>query len=175
VVAVVRPAIGRPVEVVLELAGNGVVECVPEEFQQVLTNLVQNAIEASPEAGGRVRVSGHGDDRWLELAVRDNGPGIAAEVLPRLFTPFLTTKGPGKGVGLGLTIVRRVVQSMGGTIQAANPPGGGAEFRVRVPRRQRRAGPVPEARPAAAAAAAGAPGEAASGDANLEGARNPVR
>ena len=139
VVAVVRPAIGRPVEVALDLQGSGLLECVAEEFQQVLTNLVQNAIEASPEAGGRVAVRGRGDDRWLEIAVRDNGPGIAPEVLPRLFTPFLTTKGPGKGIGLGLTIVRRVVQSMGGTIQAANPPGGGAEFSLRVPRRPRRA------------------------------------
>ena len=166
VVAVVRPAIGRPVEVTLELEGSGLVECVPEEFQQVLTNLVQNAIEACPEEAGRVTVRGRGDDRWLELAVRDNGPGIAPEVLPRLFTPFLTTKGPGKGVGLGLTIVRRVVQSLGGTIQAVNPGGGGAEFRVRVPRRQRRVEPRPVAGPPPAAAPAAA---------NLEGAANPVR
>jgi signal transduction histidine kinase len=148
VVAVVLPAIGRPVQVELELTGNGLVECVPEEFAQVLTNLIQNAIEAAPEAGGRVTVQGSGDDQGVELVVRDNGAGIPADLQPRLFTPFLTTKGPGRGVGLGLTIVRRVVQSLGGTIQAGNWPGGGAEFKVRVPRRQRR--PEPPAPPARA-------------------------
>ena len=187
VVEVVRPAIGRPVEVALELEGSGRLECVAEEFQQVLTNLVQNAIEASPDEGGRVVVRGGGDDRWLVLSVRDNGAGIPPEVLPRLFTPFMTTKGPGKGVGLGLTIVRRVVQSMGGTIQALNPPGGGAEFRVRVPRRARRVEPrgprraagIATSPPAAPGPAAVGPAEgtpvAAAADANLEGAGNPVR
>jgi len=186
VVEVVRPAIGRPVEVALELEGSGRLECVAEEFQQVLTNLVQNAIEASPDEGGRVVVRGGGDDRWLELSVRDNGAGIPVEVLPRLFTPFMTTKGPGKGIGLGLTIVRRVVQSMGGTIQAQNPPGGGAEFRVRVPRRARRVEPrgprraagIPPVQPAAPGPAAVGPAEGtpeAAAAANLEGAGNPVR
>jgi signal transduction histidine kinase len=136
VAQVVLPATGRGVELELRLDGDGTVEAVPEELNQILTNLVQNAVEAAPEVGGRVQVTGRGDEDALELAVRDNGGGIPAEVQARLFTPFFTTKGPGRGMGLGLTIVRRVVQSLGGTVAVSSAPGAGAEFVVRLPRRQ---------------------------------------
>jgi hypothetical protein len=138
VVDVVRPATGRDVAVELDLHGDGTIECVPEEFHQVLTNLVQNAIEAVPEGTGRVVVTGRVEESELTLSVKDNGPGIPPEVQARLFTPFFTTKGPGSGMGLGLTIARRVVQSLGGVLQVASIPGAGAEFVVRVPRRQGR-------------------------------------
>jgi signal transduction histidine kinase len=141
VVDVVLPAIGRPVAVELDLRGDGTLECVPEEFNQVLTNLVQNAIEAVPDGTGRVTVRGAPDGDTLVLAVRDNGAGIAPEVQARLFTPFFTTKEAGSGMGLGLTIVRRVVQSLGGTLHVSSAPGAGAEFTVRVPRRQARREP----------------------------------
>jgi signal transduction histidine kinase len=133
VVAVVLPATGRHVKVDLDLSGEAILECVPEEFGQVLTNLVQNAIEAAPDGEGRVRLKGAVDGDSLVLSVRDNGPGIPAEVQARLFTPFFTTKGPGRGTGLGLTITRRVVQSLGGSLQVASAPGEGAEFVLRLP------------------------------------------
>jgi signal transduction histidine kinase len=136
VVALVLPATGRTVHVETQLEGSGVVECVPEEFNQVLTNLVQNAIEASPDSGGQVRVRGHGDGDALVVSVKDNGPGVRSEDLPRIFTPFFTTKGPGRGMGLGLTIAWRVVQNLGGTLEVL--PGPGAEFVLRVPRKQAR-------------------------------------
>jgi signal transduction histidine kinase len=107
---------------------------VPEELNQVLTNLLQNAIEAAPDVGGRVRVRGTSDADWLILSVKDNGPGIDPDMRARLFTPFFTTKGPGRGVGLGLTITRRVVQALRGSIEVASHPGEGAEFVVRLPR-----------------------------------------
>ncbi len=143
VVGVVRPATGRRVEVELDLRGDGTVECVPEELHQVLTNLLQNAIEAVPEEGGCVRVTGAEDGPSLVLSVKDNGPGIPQELQARLFTPFFTTKGPGRGMGLGLTITRRVVQSLGGTLQLASSPGQGAEFTLRVPRKQPRQALIP--------------------------------
>jgi signal transduction histidine kinase len=136
VVALVLPATGRSVHVETQLEGSGVVECVPEEFNQVLSNLVQNAIEASPDSGGRVRVRGYGDGDALVVTVKDNGPGVRSEDLPRIFTPFFTTKGPGRGMGLGLTIAWRVVQNLGGTLEVL--PGPGAEFVLRVPRKQAR-------------------------------------
>jgi signal transduction histidine kinase len=136
VVGVVLPATGRAVEVDVDVAGDGTLECVPEEFNQVVTNLVQNAIEAVADATGRVRVSGAVAGDALVLSVKDNGPGIAPDVKGRLFTPFFTTKGPGRGMGLGLTITRRVVQSLGGTLEVQSAPGAGSEFVVRVPRRQ---------------------------------------
>jgi signal transduction histidine kinase len=136
VVGVVLPATGRAVEVKLDLEGDGTLECVPEELNQVLTNLVQNAIEAAPEGDGRVRVRGALEGEQVVLSVSDNGPGIPPEVQARLFTPFFTTKGPGRGMGLGLTIARRVVQSLGGSLSLSSQPGAGAEFVVRLPRRQ---------------------------------------
>jgi len=137
VVGIVLPATGRKVQVDLRFEGDGRVECVPEEFNQVLTNLVQNAIEASPEDGtGRVEVHGRTEDGRLVLSVKDNGHGIKAEDRARLFTPFFTTKGPGRGMGMGLTIAWRVVQSLGGTLDIDSAPGKGACFTMRVPRLQ---------------------------------------
>jgi signal transduction histidine kinase len=136
VIGVVLPATGRAVEVDVVLDDDGVVECVPEELNQVLTNLLQNAIEAAPDPGGRVQVRGSVDGEALVLSVEDNGPGVPADVQARLFTPFFTTKGPGRGMGLGLTIARRVVQSLHGTLTLSSPPGSGARFIVRIPRRQ---------------------------------------
>jgi signal transduction histidine kinase len=119
----------------LDLAGDGVISCVPEELNQVLTNLIQNAIEAVPEGVGRVRVTGRvPEDGQIEMRVADNGPGIPAEVREQIFTPFFTTKGPGKGMGLGLTITWRVVKALGGTIEVSSQVGEGTEFVVRLPR-----------------------------------------
>ncbi len=137
VVRLVLPATGRKVKVETAFSGEGVVECVPEELDQVLTNLTQNAIEAvSDDGSGRVRIAGSRERGELIVSVRDNGPGIRPEDRARLFTPFFTTKGPGKGMGLGLNICWRVVQSLGGSLEVRNPPGGGAEFVMRLPIRQ---------------------------------------
>jgi two-component system sensor histidine kinase HupT/HoxJ len=67
------------------------------------------------------------------VTIADNGPGIAADVLPRIFDPFFTTKEVGQGTGLGLTLAYGVIQEHGGTIQAANSPGGGAVFTIDLP------------------------------------------
>ena len=137
VVGIVVPATGRKVQVDLHLDGDGRIDCVPEEFNQVLTNLVQNAIEASPDDGsGRVEVRGRVDGGHLVVSVKDNGHGIKPEDRARLFTPFFTTKGPGRGMGMGLTIAWRVLQSLGGTLDVESTPGQGASFTLRVPRSQ---------------------------------------
>ena len=138
VVGIVLPATGRHVKVDVDLEGDGTLECVPEEFGQVLSNLVQNAIEAVPEETGRVRVRGRVEDAEIVLSVKDNGPGIPPDLLQKLFTPFFSTKGPGRGVGLGLTITRRAVQSLGGNLQVSSTVGQGTEFVVRLPRTQPR-------------------------------------
>ena len=67
------------------------------------------------------------------LEVQDNGPGIAPEHLDTVFDPFFTTKEPGKGTGLGLSICARLIEGMGGRIQASNAPEGGAAFTIRLP------------------------------------------
>jgi signal transduction histidine kinase len=134
-VALVLPATGRAARVELDFSGDGIIECVPEELNQVISNLVQNAIEASPDVGGLVRVRGYIDEEdRLVLSVKDNGPGVKSDDAARIFTPFFTTKGPGRGMGMGLTICWRVVQALGGTLQVV--PGPGAEFIMRVPRKR---------------------------------------
>ncbi|HEX4386751.1 MAG TPA: ATP-binding protein [Myxococcales bacterium] len=134
-VALVLPATGRAVRVELDFSGDGVIDCVPEELNQVISNLVQNAIEASSDVSGMVQVRGYIDEEdKLVLSVKDNGPGVKPEDAARIFTPFFTTKGPGRGMGMGLTIAWRVVQALGGNLQVL--PGPGAEFVMRVPRKQ---------------------------------------
>ena len=137
VIDLVLPATGRKVRVETSFEGDCSIECVPEEMNQLLTNLVQNAIEASPEETGRVDVTGRAvESGMLELRVKDNGHGIKPEDKQRIFTPFFTTKGPGRGMGMGLTIVWRVATSLGGTLAVESEPGQGTEFLVRVPVRR---------------------------------------
>jgi signal transduction histidine kinase len=114
------------------------VVCVPEEFNQVLTNLVENAVDAVPTDGtGVVEIRGRNDGPLLVLSIKDNGVGIAQDDLPKIFTAFYTTKEVGRGMGLGLTIVRRVVTALGGTIDVSSRVGAGTEVSVRIPRAMR--------------------------------------
>ncbi len=98
---------------------------------QVLLNLVQNAIDASPADRDVVlKVTQHGD--MLHWSVMDHGSGIAPEVFPRIFEPFFTTKSDGgrQGLGLGLSVSRRLVRAMGGRIEVHTQPAGGSTFTV---------------------------------------------
>jgi signal transduction histidine kinase len=134
VVGVVGPSVARDVSIDLDLVGQGWVSCVPEELNQVLSNLVQNALEAvSNDGTGRVWVKGRNDRAELVLSVRDNGTGIAEAERARIFDAFYTTKQVGRGMGLGLTITRRVIVAMGGTLTLKSQLGHGSEFIVRVP------------------------------------------
>ena len=72
----------------------------------------------------------------VEITVSDDGPGIAAEVLPRIFDPFFTTKDVGEGSGLGLSIVHGIVDRHGGRIEVESTVGEGTTFRITLPARQ---------------------------------------
>jgi PAS domain S-box-containing protein len=102
---------------------------------QVLQNLIENAAHYSPR-GGRVEVSlalsQDGEGEWVECAVRDSGPGFAAEDLEQLFEPFFTRRRG--GTGLGLSIVQRIVYDHGGDVFARNHPEGGAVVGLRLRR-----------------------------------------
>ena len=99
-----------------------------QELQQVLVNLMVNAIHAMP-AGGQLilRTRDAGAD-GVEVEVADTGPGLPADLLAELFQPFVTRKKD--GTGLGLWISRTLVQRYGGDLRAANRAGGGAAFTV---------------------------------------------
>jgi signal transduction histidine kinase len=132
-VGMATPVIGTSFE------GDGTLECVPEEMTQALTNLIQNALDAIRRDGtGWVRVSGRVEDDAIVISVEDNGTGVRPEDRAKLFTPFFTTKEVGVGMGLGLTIVNRVVRSLGGTISVSSEIGSGTQFLVRLPRETHR-------------------------------------
>ena len=101
-----------------------------EKIRQVLVNLLQNALHASPE-GGEVRLSAACDGRAVKFVVDDQGVGIPAENLERIFQPFFTTKP--KGTGLGLPITHRIVREHGGRIQVKSVPGNGTRFTLTFP------------------------------------------
>jgi two-component system sensor histidine kinase PilS (NtrC family) len=111
------------------------VACDPDQTRQVLWNLLVNAAHAAAarEGGaGTVRVGCGPDARGARIVVEDDGPGIAAADLPRIFLPFFTTKRD--GTGLGLPTVQRVVDAHRGSVSADSSPGRGTRFVVTLPR-----------------------------------------
>ena len=104
-------------------------------LQQVLVNLVMNAMDAmaeTPPARRRVTISTEVRAADVEVSVRDTGTGLPAQINGTLFTPFVTTKA--HGLGIGLTITQTIVDAHGGTIDARNNPEGGATFTVTLRR-----------------------------------------
>jgi two-component system sensor histidine kinase HydH len=97
---------------------------------QVLLGLLSNAGQAVA-AGGSVTVEARAAADAVELAVSDDGPGIPAEIRGRIFEPFFTTRP--RGTGLGLAVVRQIVEAHGGTIDVGDRTGGGARFTVKLP------------------------------------------
>lgn len=98
-------------------------------LEQVLVNLIRNGLdEVADKPDATVFVSALREGGSVAIRIRDSGPGIAAEVAPRLFEPFFTTKPVGLGLGLGLALSRTIVEGFGGTLEGANVVGGGAEF-----------------------------------------------
>lgn len=110
--------------------------CDQNRLQQVLVNLIGNAIDAMADEPVRrlsfaVDLASSGQ---LALAVSDSGIGFTEEALEHLFEPFFTTKQPGEGLGLGLTISRDILRDFGGDLLAGPAPGGGARFVILLPR-----------------------------------------
>jgi signal transduction histidine kinase len=103
----------------------------PGQFHQVLVNLLFNALDAMPR-GGRLGLTLQAAGDCCRCLVSDTGPGIAAEMAGRLFTPFASTKPT--GTGLGLSLARRIVEEHGGRISGENRPEGGARFAIVLPR-----------------------------------------
>lgn len=106
----------------------------PAQLQQVLLNLLNNAFDAVEARhgveGGKVAIEVAPRDGRVEVAVRDNGTGISAADLDKIFAPFFTTKPVGKGTGLGLSVCFGIVESMGGTISVESREGSGTTFTV---------------------------------------------
>jgi signal transduction histidine kinase len=110
------------------------VNAVPGQLHQVFVNLITNVCNAAPEVGGRVRLSTHlqGRDR-IRIDVEDNGVGIRAAELERVFEPFFSTRRKGTGTGLGLSIVKNIVEQHRGTIEIQSEVGTGTTVSVTLP------------------------------------------
>jgi PAS domain S-box-containing protein len=143
-----RPTLPSTIELEARVdAGVGAVRADPVQLEQVLINLCINArdamggegaitlaVRAAPEKAGvctscRQKFAG----RFVELAVRDAGPGIVPAVVDRMFEPFYSTKGVGKGSGMGLSMVHGIVHEHGGHVVVETAPGKGANFRILLP------------------------------------------
>jgi two-component system NtrC family sensor kinase len=103
------------------------------QLQQVVVNLVVNALQAVGGAGRIAVETGAAPGGRVRLAVSDTGPGVPPELAERIFEPFFTTKPEGQGTGLGLSICYRIAEVHGGSIRMEPPPGGGARFVVDLP------------------------------------------
>lgn len=141
--AVARDALGRvprPSNISVDLAlpeATALVEGDPRKLAQVVVNLLSNAVQALSTASvdaPRLTLSVTVDDEHALLRVDDNGHGIRAEALPRLFDPLFSTRPDGTGLGLALS--RRIAESHGGTLTAENLAPRGARFTLRLLRRR---------------------------------------
>jgi two-component system NtrC family sensor kinase len=103
---------------------------VTDQISQVILNLIVNAIEALPD-GGHLELSSQQTGDWIEIKVKDDGPGLTPSQIEYLFEPFFTTKPA--GTGLGLAISFGIIERHGGTIQVESANGAGATFTVRLP------------------------------------------
>jgi two-component system, NtrC family, sensor kinase len=127
-------AANKKVQLDKDLGALPPVRCCPAKINQVVLNLVANAIDACGE-GGQVIVRTRAAGPNLEIHVLDNGSGIEPAICDRIFDPFFTTKPPGQGTGLGLSITHSIVADHGGTIDLDSTPGQGTHFTVTLPLR----------------------------------------
>ena len=110
-------------------------------LKQILLNIIMNALQAMEQSGGKllVETASAGSDSVCVIIV-DNGPGIPAGSLERIFDRYFTTKGPDEGTGLGLFVTKKLVESMGGDITVASESGRGTTFTVTLPVDQQNCG-----------------------------------
>jgi signal transduction histidine kinase len=122
----------KSVEVSMDFADDlARAHAVGAELNQVWMNLIDNALDAV-NPGGHVKVSAVNEMNSVVVRIIDDGPGIPSEIQARIFDPFFTTKGVGKGTGLGLDVVRRLLQRHDGGVSVESVPGR-TEFQVRLP------------------------------------------
>lgn len=103
-----------------------------DQMSQVLINLIMNAVHAMPD-GGTLRIGLTQENDMVKLTVADTGHGIPQEALKKIFEPFFTTKEFGKGTGLGLTVVKGIIEEHQGSIAVESLPGGGTTFTILLP------------------------------------------
>ena len=115
-----------------------IIQCPKDKLKQILINIIKNGVEALPK-DGEIQITTRdnfyqNNEQYIELTIRDNGAGIAPEVLKNLFKPVTSTKDGHSG--LGLAIVHTLVDEISGTISCYSKPNQGTEFKILIPRKQ---------------------------------------
>jgi len=144
-----RPSMPSTIEIHQEIASTAcLILADPTHIHQIVMNLCTNAFHAMESTGGRLDISLqdvelHQEElrkapdvtpgRFIQMSIKDSGPGIAPEVQAKIFDPYFTTKAVGKGTGLGLSIVHGIVKSYGGFISLVSEPGKGTAFHIFLP------------------------------------------
>lgn len=106
--------------------------CYADEINQVWTNIIHNALQAMGQSG-TLRVAAYNENNEIVVKITDTGPGIPHEIKDKIFEPFFTTKKRGEGSGLGLDIVKKIVEKHDGQIYFESEPGKGTSFFVKLP------------------------------------------
>ncbi|MCT7949830.1 response regulator [Ancylothrix sp. C2] len=119
------------VEVIRNYEDLGPVWCYPDELNQVWTNLIHNALQAM-EYRGTLTIDVAQNKGWVKVTLTDSGKGISPEIIPNIFEPFFTTKSAGEGSGLGLNIVKKIIDKHSGKITVESVPGN-TTFQVLLP------------------------------------------
>ncbi|MCP3891229.1 MAG: response regulator [Desulfobulbaceae bacterium] len=144
-----RPSLPTTIEIIEDIdSATGHIFANPSQLSQIVMNLCTNAFHAMEETGGRLDISLKEIDRcrqdnttephidtgtFVQLSVRDSGTGMTQEVKDKIFDPYFTTKGIGKGTGMGLSIVHGIIKSYGGFITLSSEPGKGTAFHIFIP------------------------------------------
>ncbi len=131
-----RPRLGKSgVKVELSLPEDLRLTCAPGALYQVFTNLIVNSLVHAFDDGqaGTISISGRGGPEAIELGYRDDGKGIAPDIVEKVFEPFFTTKRGKGGTGLGLSIVRTTIAKLGGRVSCSSELGKGVEFAITIP------------------------------------------
>jgi signal transduction histidine kinase len=103
-----------------------------QRLYQVFVNILNNAYDAS-SPGDKIQIRASDTGHSIEISLRDYGHGMNQEISERIFEPFMTTKQPGEGTGLGLALTYGIVVDHGGDIEVDSAPGAGTEVRITLP------------------------------------------
>jgi two-component system NtrC family sensor kinase len=128
----IRHRLSDDIEIATNYAADNRLYCAPGLINQVVLNLLTNAVDAIGERG-RIEVTTHREDGAFCVSVADSGPGVPEALLHRVFDPFFTTKDVGKGTGMGLAISYKIVERHRGRIEICQSELGGAKFVLRIP------------------------------------------
>jgi two-component system NtrC family sensor kinase len=124
----------RPIEIHLDLSDDlPLIKASKDHLQSVWINFILNAMDAIEERAGVITITTRANDSEVQVSVSDTGKGISEDKLARIFEPFYTTKLPGRGTGLGLSVCMRIIKQHSGTIHVDSQPGRGTRFTVALP------------------------------------------